>query len=111
VRFKNYYSSGTSARYIAIKIKPTTKPKNYYTAVGIGIPETKVTAAFAKLEDKREEYLGSNNSPKIRFDLSIVFPYADVLSTYNVKHMQDNEVVLSYRETMSACADTNKMPI
>jgi hypothetical protein len=44
---------------------------DYYTLVGIRMPETYVTAALAKLEQKRAEYLESNKDPRVVFDLNI----------------------------------------
>ncbi|MFD1770858.1 hypothetical protein [Sphingobacterium suaedae] len=44
---------------------------DYYTLVGIRMPETYVTAALTKLEEKRAEYLASNKDPRVIFDLNI----------------------------------------
>lgn len=44
---------------------------DYYTLVGIRMPQSYVTAALIKLAEKREEYLESNKAPRVLYGLNI----------------------------------------
>ncbi|MCL7987725.1 phage tail protein [Sphingobacterium sp. lm-10] len=76
----SYSPSRKSIRYEANKeTNGTLMPRsglvaeigNQYTLIGIRMPETYVTAALAKLEEKRTEYFADNSVPRVAYDLDI----------------------------------------